>query len=134
MAEGSPLVCWNCMTQKELDDLVKAGEDREAYVASITEEDLRNMGHWEDEMICDRCNEPLKKEPNKVKKLSMCGCSHSGDGENSEHSDYLPGAEGHGQCLKCNCRKFTWAGWIVEPKEPKPTEENFKELPRRVMR
>ncbi len=64
----------------------------------------------------------------------MCSCGHSGDGKNSEHSDYLPGAEGHGQCLKCNCRKFTWAGWIVEPKEPKPSEENFKELPRRVIR
>lgn len=51
------------------------------------------------------------KEP-----ASICTCSHTGDGANSEHHDALgrhlfrsrAGSKGHGSCKKCGCTHFTW--------------------------
>jgi hypothetical protein len=58
------LVCMNCLTPKELNDLENAENIRGSdffsssglEAISVTEEDLSNMGHWASEMICDRCN------------------------------------------------------------------------------
>ncbi len=37
---------------------------------------------------------------------SYCTCGHVGDKDNSEHEDHYNA--GHGRCLKCDCKKFTW--------------------------
>jgi hypothetical protein len=40
---------------------------------------------------------------------SICTCSHTGDGANSEHAGLI--ARGHGMCMVagCKCPKFSWA-------------------------
>ncbi len=49
---------------------------------------------------------------------SICECGHTGDGENSEHDpEPYPGypeydEPGGGSCTKCDCKQFTWAGWL----------------------
>jgi hypothetical protein len=58
------LVCMNCLTPKELNDLENAEDISGACFFSssgleamaVTEEDLSNLGHWASEMICDRCD------------------------------------------------------------------------------
>lgn len=44
-------------------------------------------------------------------RVGKCKCGHSGDAAFTQHQN--TGLEfGHGPCVECNCRKFTWAGWI----------------------
>lgn len=40
---------------------------------------------------------------------SVCTCSHTGDGVNSDHKDTMQ--PGHGACKEatCSCMRFTWA-------------------------
>lgn len=46
---------------------------------------------------------------------AVCRCLHSGDGQNSQHTDSLL-ANGHGPCVVagCKCDKFSWADWTQE--------------------
>jgi hypothetical protein len=37
----------------------------------------------------------------------LCNCGH----QRSTHLDHFD--IGHGQCTKCNCRKFTWVKFIT---------------------
>lgn len=56
-----------------------------------------------------------KKEWQEIKASgSRCTCGHIGDKINSEHNDTM--AYGHGDCQKCDCLKFTWAGFIADEK------------------
>ena len=43
---------------------------------------------------------------------SVCICGHSGDGADSEHAGGVINA-GHGGCLKCDCKKFSWDRWTA---------------------
>ncbi len=43
---------------------------------------------------------------------SMCTCGHTGDGYSSEHASVKIGALGHGRCLRCHCKQFTWSKWL----------------------
>ncbi len=61
---------------------------------------------------------------------SVCTCGHTGDGEGSDHLDFivvergggikvkfdLPD-KGHGCCSKCTCRQFIWKKWTDEFRE-----------------
>jgi len=45
---------------------------------------------------------------------SICRCGHTGDGDNSEHTDV--GQPGHGGCRihGCRCDCFVWNGFTPE--------------------
>ncbi len=51
---------------------------------------------------------------------SVCMCSHTGDGPNSEHLTGSTGIadveEGHGACKisGCDCEKFVWKGFLLD--------------------
>lgn len=47
------------------------------------------------------------------KAKSMCACSHIGDGLESDHLN-TKYESGHGECKRCTCSRFTWAGFLPE--------------------
>lgn len=66
----------------------------------------------------------LTRRWSEVRPKSYCTCSHTGDGENSDHGGLI----GHGPCcsivsecvdrdgqvLPHKCAKFRWRGWLPE--------------------
>lgn len=47
--------------------------------------------------------------------LSVCMCTHVGDGDHSDHYDTL--GSGHGACRKCDCQQFSWERYMTQQEE-----------------
>ncbi len=50
------------------------------------------------------------------KRIGKCLCGHSGDAPFSDHEDTVL-EPGHGACKLCDCKQFTWVGWITDEEE-----------------
>jgi CDGSH-type Zn-finger protein len=44
-------------------------------------------------------------------KMAICRCGHSGGAPFSSHEDGKL-ESGHGRCLECHCKKFTWKEYV----------------------
>lgn len=59
-------------------------------------------------------NNKKKPKPHKFRtypKMAVCTCGHSGGAPFSTHTDTKLEA-GHGRCLECNCKRFTWKEYV----------------------
>jgi hypothetical protein len=51
---------------------------------------------------------PFQTRDGKAVVDEQCSCGH----KRSQHEDRF--SLGHGYCLDCNCKQFTWTKWIYE--------------------
>jgi hypothetical protein len=50
---------------------------------------------------------------NKLNKNEMCECGHLGGFSLDNVNSHVPNFQkGHGKCIECDCKQFTWVGFV----------------------
>lgn len=72
---------------------------------------VASLKNWQGDKMTYK---PVTLKNGQVAINEMCSCGHL----RTEHKDNVYSkevkAEGHGNCKKCDCKRFTWTGFVFD--------------------